>query len=217
MILGGAGAAFCAGHDLKELARRSEPQFYNKGLFSLAGRLMLTITDFSAPGDRPGARHRHRGRLPAGRHLRPRDRRDDARFATPGVNIGLFCTTPMVALSRAVGRKHAMQMLLTGDRSRTSGPRCRSASSTGSCRPRPDRGDIALAGLITAKPTRPCSRQTDLLPPNRQGPESRVRLRRARDDGQHAGADAEEGIDAFLQSASRLAGLLSKPRFAQLA
>ena len=47
--------------------------------------------------------------------LRPRRRRRDARFGTPGVNIGLFCSTPMVALSRNVSPKHAMEMLLTGD------------------------------------------------------------------------------------------------------
>ncbi len=68
-----------------------------------------------AAGDRAGARHRHRCWLPAGRHLRSRCRLRPGGFATPGVKIGLFCTTPMVALSRAVGRKRALQMLMTGD------------------------------------------------------------------------------------------------------
>ncbi len=75
-------------------------------------------------GDRPRARRRHRGRLhgvatAAGCQLVATCdlavAAEDAKFATPGVNIGLFCSTPMVALSRAVGRKPAMEMLLTGD------------------------------------------------------------------------------------------------------
>ena len=91
------------------------PIFYSK-VFGLAGRLMLTITDFPRPVIAEVQGHCDGGRLPAGR-----DRAilaiaaDDARFATPGVNIGLFCSTPMVALSRAVAPKHAMEMLLTGD------------------------------------------------------------------------------------------------------
>ena len=56
-----------------------------------------------------------RGRLPARRKLRSRGCLRRRKFATPGVNIGLFCSTPMVALSRNVSRKHAMEMLLTGD------------------------------------------------------------------------------------------------------
>ena len=69
-----------------------------------------------AAGDRQGARHRDRGRLPARRRLRPRaSQQTGTRFATPGVKIGLFCSTPMVPLSRAVGRKRALEMLLTGE------------------------------------------------------------------------------------------------------
>ena len=66
-------------------------------------------------GDRGGARRGVGGRLPARRQLRSRRRLGKAGFATPGVDIGLFCSTPMVALSRNVARKHAMEMLLTGD------------------------------------------------------------------------------------------------------
>src|SRR5487761_1685505 len=64
-------------------------------------------------GGRARPRRRHRRRLPARGELRSRG--GDERFATPGVNIGLFCSTPMVALSRAVPRKAAMAMLLTGE------------------------------------------------------------------------------------------------------
>ena len=68
-----------------------------------------------AAGDRRGAGYRHRRRLPARRDLRHGGRRRGGGFATPGVKIGLFCTTPMVALTRAIGRKRALQMLLTGE------------------------------------------------------------------------------------------------------
>ena len=76
---------------------------------------MTKIVAVAEAGHRTGPRRGDRRRLPAGRELRSRHRGASARFATPGVNIGLFCSTPMVALSRAVGRKAAMEMLLTGE------------------------------------------------------------------------------------------------------
>jgi enoyl-CoA hydratase/carnithine racemase len=114
VILGGAGAVFCAGHDLKELRAEPTPEFYNK-VFGLCGRLMQAITDFQRPviAEVKGIATAAGCQLVATADLALAA--DDARFATPGVNIGLFCSTPMVALSRAVAPKHAMQMLLTGD------------------------------------------------------------------------------------------------------
>jgi enoyl-CoA hydratase/carnithine racemase len=114
VILGGAGAVFCAGHDLKELRADPTPEFYNK-VFSLCGRLMQAIIDFQRPviAEVKGIATAAGCQLVATADLAIAA--DDARFATPGVNIGLFCSTPMVALSRAVAPKHAMQMLLTGD------------------------------------------------------------------------------------------------------
>ena len=79
-------------------ARQSEPASTTSARSSNCSRLMQSHRQAAEAGDRPRARHRHRRRLPARRHLRPRGRRGDARFATPGVNIGLFCSTPMVAL-----------------------------------------------------------------------------------------------------------------------
>ena len=114
VILAGAGPAFCAGHDLKEL--RSDPTvgFYQK-VFGLCGRLMLAIVDFQRPviAEVKGIATAAGCQLIASADLAIAA--DDARFATPGVNIGLFCSTPMVALSRAVAPKHAMRMLLTGE------------------------------------------------------------------------------------------------------
>jgi len=114
VILAGAGPAFCAGHDLKELRAHPTVDFHAK-VFGLCARLMLSITDFQRPviAEVQGIATAAGAQLVATADLAVAA--DDARFATPGVNIGLFCSTPMVALSRAVAPKHAMEMLLTGD------------------------------------------------------------------------------------------------------
>ena len=114
VVVGGAGPAFCAGHDLREL--RSQPQrpFYET-TFQLCSKLMTRIVRLP----KPVIARVHGVATAAGCQLVASCdlavAADTARFATPGVNIGLFCSTPMVALSRAVGRKAAMEMLLTGD------------------------------------------------------------------------------------------------------
>jgi enoyl-CoA hydratase/carnithine racemase len=114
VILAGAGPAFCAGHDLKELRANPSVDFHAK-VFGLVARLMLTITDFQ----RPVIAEVHGIATAAGCQLVATAdlavAAEDARFATPGVNIGLFCSTPMVALTRAIAPKHAMEMLLTGE------------------------------------------------------------------------------------------------------
>ena len=113
VILAANGPAFCAGHDLKEM--RANPGRHNyEALFTQCSRLMVAITRLS----RPVIAKVHATATAAGCQLVATCdlavTSDNARFATPGVNIGLFCSTPMVALSRAVGRKPAMEMLLTG-------------------------------------------------------------------------------------------------------
>jgi len=114
VILAGAGPAFCAGHDLKELRAQPTVDFYQK-IFGLCGRLMLAITDFPRPviAEVQGIATAAGCQLVATADLAIAA--EDARFTTPGVNIGLFCSTPMVAVSRAVAPKHAMEMLLTGE------------------------------------------------------------------------------------------------------
>ncbi len=113
VILGGNGPGFCAGHDLSEMIGR-DPQFY-RHLFDVCCELMETIQ--SIP--QPVIAKVHGVATAAGCQLVATCdlvvAAEEARFATPGVKIGLFCSTPMVALSRAVGRKKAMEMLLTGD------------------------------------------------------------------------------------------------------
>jgi enoyl-CoA hydratase/carnithine racemase len=112
VILAGAGPAFCAGHDLKEMRAADYSREYTEKLFTDCAELIVKLP-------KPVIARVHGIATAAGCQLVASAdlaiATDDARFATPGVNIGLFCSTPMVALSRNVGHKHAMQMLLTGD------------------------------------------------------------------------------------------------------
>ena len=111
VVIAGAGPAFCAGHDLREMQAMNEHQ----ELFAACSRLMLRITSLRCPviAQVHGIATAAGCQLVASCDLAVAA--ETARFATPGVNIGLFCSTPMVALSRAVGRKAALGMLLTGD------------------------------------------------------------------------------------------------------
>jgi enoyl-CoA hydratase/carnithine racemase len=115
VILAGAGPAFCAGHDLKELRGCNyDPAFVDE-LFALCAEVMQAIVNLSKPviARVHGVATAAGAQLVASADLAIAA--EDARFATPGVNIGLFCSTPMVALSRNIAHKHAMHMLLSGD------------------------------------------------------------------------------------------------------
>jgi enoyl-CoA hydratase/carnithine racemase len=114
VVVAGAGPAFCAGHDLRELRANPERSFY-EAVFAQCGKLMTSIVRLPQPviARVQGVATAAGCQLVASCDLAIAA--EDARFATPGVNIGLFCSTPMVALTRAVGRKPAMEMLLTGE------------------------------------------------------------------------------------------------------
>ena len=114
VVIAGNGPAFCAGHDLKELRANPGRESFER-VFRQCSQLMLTITTLPKPviAKVHGIATAAGCQLVATCDLAVASKA--ARFATPGVNIGLFCSTPMVALSRAVGRKPAMEMLLTGD------------------------------------------------------------------------------------------------------
>lgn len=114
VVLGGAGKAFCAGHDLKQM--RANPSLdYYQWLFDACSRLMLRIQ--SLP--QPVIARVHGMATAAGCQLVAMCDLSvaavDARFAVSGINVGLFCATPSVALSRNVGRKAAFEMLVTGE------------------------------------------------------------------------------------------------------
>lgn len=114
VILAANGPAFCAGHDLKELRSDPRPEAY-EAIFERCSQLMLSITHLPKPviARVQGMATAAGCQLAATCDLVVAS--EAARFATPGVNIGIFCSTPMVALSRAVPRKQAMEMLLTGE------------------------------------------------------------------------------------------------------
>ena len=114
VVIAGAGPGFCAGHDLREVRADTRRAAY-EALFALCGRLMQRIVALPKPviARVHGVATAAGCQLVASADLAIAG--ESARFATPGVGIGLFCSTPMVALTRAVGRKAAMEMLLTGD------------------------------------------------------------------------------------------------------
>ncbi|MFN3232841.1 MAG: enoyl-CoA hydratase [Alphaproteobacteria bacterium] len=114
IVIRGEGPAFCAGHDLKEMRANNDPDFIRR-TFELCSQLMQTVVHQPQPviAQVHGVATAAGCQLVASCDLAIAA--ETARFATPGVNIGLFCSTPQVALSRTVSRKHAMEMLLTGD------------------------------------------------------------------------------------------------------
>ena len=114
IIIEGSGKGFSAGHNLKEVKSLKGKTNYKK-LFELCSELMMAIIDCNKPviAKVHGAAFAAGCQLVATCDLALST--DDAIFSTPGVNIGLFCSTPMVALSRNVARKKAMKMLLTGE------------------------------------------------------------------------------------------------------
>lgn len=119
VVLKATGAVFCAGHDLKEMtaarAKADGGRAYYTDVMRRCSRLMQTIVTLPKPviAEVGGMATAAGLQLVASCDLAMAS--DTARFCTPGVNIGLFCSTPMVALSRNVSRKQAMEMLLTGE------------------------------------------------------------------------------------------------------
>jgi enoyl-CoA hydratase/carnithine racemase len=113
VVIAGAGPVFSAGHDLSEMVGR--PDAFYEELFSTCVELMTAVHEIPQPviARVHGMATAAGCQLVAACDLALAS--SDARFATPGVNIGLFCSTPMVPVVRAIGRKRAFEMLLTGD------------------------------------------------------------------------------------------------------
>jgi enoyl-CoA hydratase/carnithine racemase len=114
VVIAGAGKAFCAGHDLKQM-RANHSKVYMQKLFKQCGKMMMTIVEMP----QPVIARIHGIATAAGCQLVAMCdlavAGEGAKFAVSGINVGLFCSTPSVALGRAMGRKQAMEMLLTGD------------------------------------------------------------------------------------------------------
>ena len=199
VVIGGAGPAFCAGHDLREL--RAEPQRpAYEALFAQCSQLMLRIVRLP----KPVIARVHGIATAAGCQLVATCdlavAADTARFATPGVNIGLFCSTPMVALSRAVGRKQAMEMLLTGDLVDAATARGFGLVNRVVPEAELDAAVTALAEQIAGKSPLTLAigkeafyRQAELGLEDAYAYASEVMVRNM------LARDAEEGVDAFLQ------------------
>ena len=198
VVIAGAGPAFCAGHDLREIRQDRRRETYER-LFAQCSELMLAIVRLPKPviAEVHGVATAAGCQLVASCDLAVAA--EAARFATPGVNIGLFCSTPMVALSRAVGRKAAMEMLLTGElidaaRAREIGLVNRVVPAA-NCAPRSTRWPVQIAGksaftLAIGKEAFYRQAELDLAAAYRYAAEVMTTNMLA--------ADAGEGIDAFL-------------------
>jgi enoyl-CoA hydratase/carnithine racemase len=114
LVIEGRGPAFSAGHDLAEMTEHREAEFYEE-LFSTCVRLMTRVHELPQPviAKVHGVATAAGCQLVAACDLAVAS--ETAMFATPGVNIGLFCSTPMVPVARTIGRKRALEMLLTGE------------------------------------------------------------------------------------------------------
>jgi enoyl-CoA hydratase/carnithine racemase len=115
VVLAGAGRGFCAGHDLKEMRAHAGDKPWQLRLFDDCSRMMVKLTQIP----QPVIARVHGVATAAGAQLVAMCdlavAAEEARFALPGVNIGVFCSTPAVGVARNVGRKRAMEMLLTGE------------------------------------------------------------------------------------------------------
>ena len=114
VVIAGNGPAFCAGHDMRQLRENVDRGFYDK-TFAACAKMMLGVMRLPQPviAKVHGIATAAGCQLVATCDLAVAT--ENSRFATPGVHIGLFCSTPMVALSRNIGRKEAMEMLVLGD------------------------------------------------------------------------------------------------------
>ncbi len=202
VVIAANGPAFCAGHDLRELRTDPSREAYET-LFASCAALMTRIVRLP----KPVIARVHGIATAAGCQLVASCdlavAADTARFATPGVNIGLFCSTPMVALTRAVGRKAAMEMLLTGDmidaaRASEIGLINRVVPEAGL-----DAAVAALAGQIAAKSPLTLAIGKELFHAQAELPlDDAYRLAAAAMTRNMLARDAAEGIDAFLHKRS---------------
>ncbi|MGE0241081.1 MAG: enoyl-CoA hydratase [Parvibaculaceae bacterium] len=119
IVIAATGPAFCSGHNLKEITERRHDEDQGKAYFTKLMAHCSALMQAIVHHPRPVIAEVHAPTSAAGCQLVASCdlalASEQARFATPGVNIGLFCSTPMIALSRNVSRKHAMEMLLTGE------------------------------------------------------------------------------------------------------
>ena len=198
LILRGAGPGFCAGHDLREVRSFDGPA--RADLFAQCSRMMQRLTTLPVPV----IARVHGIATAAGCQLVATCdlaiAADTARFAVSGINVGLFCSTPMVALSRVVPRKAAMEMLLTGDF--VPAPEAARLGLINRCVPEAELDDavMALARKLASKSRSAVAlgkpafyRQAELPLAEAYAHTAEVMVRNME------AHDANEGIDAFIQ------------------
>ena len=197
VILAAAGKVFCSGHDLGQMAGRDINEY--RRIFDVCTELMQKVQEIPQPviAEVQGIATAAGCQLVATCDLAIAA--EEAAFATPGVKIGLFCTTPMVALTRAVGRKRALQMLLTGEM-----VPARTAAEWGLINQAVPAGDLqavtrnlaekvaAASSLTVALGKQAFYTQVDLDQPKAYAYAKEVMSMNA------LAADAQEGIGAFL-------------------
>lgn len=199
VIIAANGKAFCPGHDLQEL-RSSEQREFHQALFDQCGKMMLTINQMQQPviARVNGIATAAGCQLVANCDLAVAA--EDARFAVSGINLGLFCSTPAVPLSRNMGRKQALHMLLTGDF--ISAQTAQQYGLVNEVVPAAEleRATLALAQKIVAKPAQAITLGKEMfyrqLPMDLSDAYAYASERMTCNMDSH---DAREGIDAFIQ------------------
>jgi enoyl-CoA hydratase/carnithine racemase len=199
VVIAANGKAFCAGHDLKEM-RASEDRAVHQALFDQCGRMMISINRLPQPviARVNGIATAAGCQLVANCDLAIAA--EDARFAVSGINVGLFCSTPAVPLSRNLLRKQAMHMLLTGDF--IAAQQAQQFGLVNEVVPAAELESAtrALAKKIAAKPAQAIRIGKDMfykqLPMDLADAYSYASDRMACNMDSH---DAREGIDAFIQ------------------
>ena len=199
VIIAAEGKAFCAGHDLKEM-RASEDPAVHQALFDQCGRMMISINRLPQPviARVNGIATAAGCQLVANCDLAVAT--EDARFAVSGINVGLFCSTPAVPLSRNLLRKQAMQMLLTGDFISAEEAKAFGLVNEVVAAAELDSATHALAAKIAAKSAHSIRLGKDMfyrqLPMDLADAYAYASERMACNMDSH---DAREGIDAFIQ------------------
>lgn len=199
VIIAANGKAYCAGHDLKEM-RASEDRADHQALFDRCGRLMMSIHQLPQPviASVQGIATAAGCQLVANCDLAVAT--DDARFAVSGINVGLFCSTPAVPLSRNLSRKQAMEMLLTGDFISAQEAEARGLVNEVVAAEELDSATRALAEKIAAKSAHSIRLGKEMfyrqLPMDLADAYAYASERMACNMDSH---DAREGIDAFIE------------------
>jgi enoyl-CoA hydratase/carnithine racemase len=199
VIIGAEGKAFCAGHDLKEM-RAIEERAAHQSLFDQCGRLMISINRLPQPviARVNGIATAAGCQLVANCDLAVAA--EDARFAVSGINVGLFCSTPAVPLSRNLSRKQALQMLLTGDFISAEEAKAYGLVNEVVAAAELESATDALAARIAAKSAHSIRLGKDMfykqLPMDLADAYTYASERMACNMDSH---DAREGIDAFIQ------------------